>query len=285
MKNLINYSRLVKFEHTLFAMPFALIGFFMATRENPSMLSLKLLLLVILCMVFARNAAMGFNRIADAEIDSENPRTASREIPAGKITKKEALIFTAASSVLLVFAALMLSEICFLLSFPLLGFLFLYSYTKRFTWLAHIYLGFAIGLAPVAVWIAIAGMPELPVIILALALMTHIAGFDILYACQDTEFDRRKQLFSIPARFGIKKAFIVSGIIHSLTVILLVMLYFKAGFGSYYFIFTGVIAVLYIIEHNIVNPDDISHINIAFFNINSIISVLVFIAVLTGYLT
>lgn len=283
LKKTVTYSKMIKLSHTVFALPFALSGLVLALKEHR--VTAIMVLWIIAAMVGARSAAMGFNRIADAEIDAENPRTASREIPAGKISKKEAWIFTTASSVLLVFAASMLSQICFMLSFPLLAFLFLYSYTKRFTWLAHIYLGFAIGLAPVAVWIAIAGMPGIPVIILALTLMTHIAGFDILYACQDSEFDRNKKLFSIPARFGIKKAFIVSGFIHSLTVILLVMLYFTAGFGRYYFIFTGVIAVLYVIEHKIVNPDDISHINIAFFNINSIISVLVFIAVLTGYLT
>lgn len=282
-KKTVTYSKMIKLSHTVFALPFALSGLVLALREHK--VTAIMVIWIILAMVGARSSAMGFNRIADAEIDAENPRTAVREIPSGTITKKEAFMFTLFSSMLLVFAAAMLSEICFWLSFPLLAFLFFYSYTKRFTWLAHIYLGLAIGLAPVAVWVAIAGMPDLSIIILALTLMTHIAGFDILYACQDAEFDREKKLFSIPARFGVKNAFIVSGIIHTITFMLLVMLYFTAGFGPYYFIFTVIIAILYFIEHKIVNPDDITHINIAFFHINSIISVLVFAAVLTGYLT
>ena len=282
LKKTVIYSKMIKFSHTIFALPFALSGLVLAMREYQ--VTQRMVFWIIIAMVGARSAAMGFNRIADAEIDAENPRTVTREIPSGTITKKEALLFTLFSSALLVFAAAMLSKICFWLSFPLLAFLFFYSYTKRFTWLAHIYLGFAIGLAPVAVWIAIAGIPDLSIILLALALMTHIAGFDILYACQDADFDRERKLFSIPARFGIRKAFIISGVIHTNTVILLVMLYFTAGFGVYYFIITGIIAILYVIEHRIVNPDDISHINIAFFHINSIISVLVFAAVLTGYL-
>lgn len=283
LEKTVTYSKMIKLSHTIFALPFALSGLVLALREHS--VTLQMVFWIVIAMVGARSAAMGFNRIADADIDAENPRTAIREIPSGTISKKEAMAFTIFSSLLLVFAAAMLSELCLWLSFPLLVFLFFYSYTKRFTWLAHIYLGFAIGLAPVAVWIAIAGVPDLSIIILALVLMTHIAGFDILYSCQDVEFDKEKKLFSIPARFGVKKAFLISAILHIITIALLTSLYFTAGFGAYYFIFTFIIAVLYIIEHKIVNPDDISQINIAFFHINSIISVVVFFAVLTGYLT
>jgi len=283
LEKTVTYSRMIKLAHTIFALPFALSGLVLALREHT--VTPQMVFWIIIAMIGARSAAMGFNRIADADIDAENPRTAIREIPSGTISRNEALAFTIFSSLLLVFSAAMLSKICFWLSFPLLVFLFFYSYTKRFTWLAHIYLGFAIGLAPVAVWIAIVGIPDLSIIILALVLMTHIAGFDILYSCQDVDFDREKNLFSIPARFGVKKAFFISAALHILTVVLLSMLYFTAGFGVYFFIFASIIAVLYIIEHKIVNPDDITHINIAFFHINSIISVLVFFAVLTGYLT
>jgi len=279
----VTYSKMIKLSHTIFALPFALSGLVLALREHP--VTFQMVFWIVIAMVGARSAAMGFNRIADAEIDAENPRTAIREIPSGTISRKEAMAFTIFSSLLLIFAAAMLSEICLWLSVPLLAFLFFYSYTKRFTWLAHIYLGFAIGTAPAAVWIAIAGVPDLSIIILALALMTHIAGFDILYSCQDVEFDKKKNLFSIPARFGVKKAFFISAVLHITAVALLSLLYFTAGFGVYYFIFTSIIAVLYIIEHKIINPDDITHINIAFFHINSIISVAVFFAVLTGYLT
>lgn len=279
----VTYSRMIKLAHTVFALPFALSGLMLAVKVRP--VTIEMVAWIVAAMVGARSAAMGFNRIADAAIDAENPRTAMREIPAGKITRNEALLFTVFSSVLLVLAAAMLSRLCFLLSFPLLALLFLYSYTKRFTWLAHIYLGFAIGLAPVAVWIAIAGMPGIPVILLAFALMAHIAGFDILYACQDVEFDRERKLFSIPARFGIKKAFVISALLHIASVILLSSIYFTWGFGLYYFIFIAIISVLYVIEHRIVKPDDIKNIDIAFFHINSAISVLVFFAILTGMLT
>ncbi len=279
----VTYSKMIKLSHTIFALPFALSGLILALREHS--VTLQMIFWIVIAMVGARSAAMGFNRIADAGIDAENPRTAIREIPSGTISRKEALVFTIFSSILLIISAGMLSKICLWLSIPLLLFLFLYSYTKRFTWLAHIYLGFAIGLAPVAVWIAIAGIPDISILILSLVLMTHIAGFDILYSCQDIDFDREKKLFSIPARFGVKKAFLISALLHIITVSLLVLLYFTASFGVYYFIFTGIIALLYIAEHKIVNPDDISNINIAFFHINSIISVAVFFAVLTGYLT
>jgi len=279
----VTYSKMIKLSHTIFALPFALSGLVLALREHT--VTIQMVFWIVIAMIGARSAAMGFNRIADADIDAENPRTAIREIPSGNISKKEALAFTIFSSLLLIFSAAMLSKICLWLSFPLLLFLFFYSYTKRFTWFAHIYLGFAIGLAPVAVWIAIAGLPDISIIILALVLMTHIAGFDILYSCQDVQFDIDKKLFSIPARFGVKKAFLVSAMLHITTVALLSLLYFTAVFGVYYFIFIVIIAILYIIEHKIVNPDDISNINIAFFHINSIISVTVFFAILTGYLT
>ncbi len=277
------YSRMIKLEHTVFALPFALSGLVLALKVKP--VSAGTILWIILAMVGARSAAMGFNRIADAGIDGENPRTAMREIPAGKISRGQALVFIAASSALLIFSAFMLSWACFWLSFPLLFLLFFYSYTKRFTWLAHIYLGLAIGLAPVAVWIAVAGLPGFSVILLSIALMTHIAGFDILYACQDMEFDRGKNLFSIPARFGIRNAFRISAVIHIISVILLASIYFTESFGVYYFMFIAIIAVLYVVEHRIVRPEDISNIDIAFFHINSVISVLVFITILTGSLT
>lgn len=283
LKKTVTYSKMIKLSHTVFALPFALSGLVLALREHS--VTLQTGFWIVIAMVGARSAAMGFNRIADADIDAENPRTAIREIPSGTISRKEALAFTVFSSALLIFAAAMLSRICLWLSIPLLLFLFFYSYTKRFTWLAHIYLGFAIGLAPVAVWIAIAGMPDLSIIILSLVLMTHIAGFDILYSCQDVDFDRDKKLFSIPSRFGVKRAFLISAFLHVLTVLLFALLYFTAGFGVYYFIPVFIIAILYIIEHKIVRPDDISNINIAFFHINSIISVVVFFAVLTGYLS
>ncbi len=278
----VTYSKMIKLSHTVFALPFALSGLVLAIQVKP--VTPLMVLWIVIAMIGARSAAMGFNRIADADIDASNPRTAMREIPAGRITKNQAVLFVIVSSAILVFSAWMLSQLCFRLSFPLLLLLFFYSYTKRFTWLAHIYLGFAIGLAPVAVWIAIAGVPQLPVILLALALMTHIAGFDILYSCQDAEFDRENNLFSIPARFGVRNAFRISAFIHTMTVAFLASIYFVLPFGIYYFICIAIIAILYIVEHRIVRPDDISNIDIAFFHLNSVISVFVFVTILTGLL-
>ncbi len=279
----LSYLRMIKFSHSIFALPFAFSAVVLAWgRVN---VTSHMMIWLVVAMVSARSAAMGFNRFADAEIDSENPRTAVREIPMGRISKKEALVFILISSAMLVFASYRLSVVCFYFSFPLLILLFIYSYTKRFTWFAHIYLGLVIGLAPVAVWIALVGMPELPVVFLGLVSMTHIAGFDILYACQDAEFDREKGLHSIPSRFGTGFAMKLSALIHVLTVLFLAGVYFTADFGVPFFGFAAVIAALLIIEHRLVNPDDLSNINIAFFHINSIISVLVLGAVLTGYLT
>jgi len=278
-----SYLRMIKFSHSIFALPFAFSAVVLAwPRVN---ITWEMILWIVIAMVSARSAAMGFNRYADAAIDAENPRTAIREIPAGKISKNQALLFIIISSGVLMAASYMLSIVCFYFSVPLLILLFFYSYTKRFTWFAHIYLGLVIGLAPIAVWVALVGMPELSVILLGLVSMTHIAGFDILYACQDADFDTESGLHSIPSRFGVGRAMMLSALIHILTVSFLAALYFAAGFGIAYAGIVLVIAVLLFIEHRLVHPDDLSNINIAFFHINSVISVLVLGAVLTGYLT
>ncbi|MDM8549405.1 UbiA-like polyprenyltransferase [Desulfobacterales bacterium HSG2] len=276
------YGRMIKFSHTLFALPFALAAVVLAHRVSP--LNARTLFWIIMAMVGARSAAMGFNRLADASIDARNPRTAGREIPSGAISVKEAAVFVSAFALIFILSAAMLSPLCLWLSFPALGVLFAYSYTKRFTWLSHIVLGLAIGMAPAAVWIAMTGTLSAGILVLSLALLTYIAGFDILYACQDTEFDRREKLCSIPAVFGIERAFAISSGLHVVSAICLLSVYWLFDLSAIYLVFAGIIAVLFLVEHRLVNPRNLSKIDIAFFHVNTVISVLVFVAVLSGEL-
>jgi 4-hydroxybenzoate polyprenyltransferase len=276
----ITYGRMIKFHHTIFALPFALAAIVLARRETP--ITGYMLFWVIMAMVGARSAAMGFNRLADASLDARNPRTEIRAIPRGTISTGEAFIFVLASALLFMVAAAKLSVLCFWLSFPVLGVLFIYSYTKRFTWLAHIVLGFAIGMAPMAVWVAVNDVISWKIGILSLALLTYIAGFDILYACQDFDFDIKEGLYSIPVRFGISHAMHISTALHILSVICLAGLYWLFHLSPVYLVFVAVIAGLFVVEHSLVHPDDLTRINMAFFHVNSIISLLVFAAVLAG---
>jgi 4-hydroxybenzoate polyprenyltransferase len=273
------YGRMIKFSHTLFALPFALSSVVLAFETQP--FSFWDLIWILLAMVGARSAAMGFNRIADAAIDKKNERTAAREIPSGVLSKKESYYFVVVSSLLFIASAAMLSPLCFFLSFPVLFFLFFYSYTKRFTAYCHLFLGFAISLAPVGAWVAITGTLSLGVVFLSLGLLTYIAGFDILYACQDIEFDQKEGLFSLPSKFGAKKAMMVSSVLHGASFIFLFAMYLSFGMHPVFLIFLAVIGVLLIAEHYLVRPDDLTHINIAFFHVNSLISILLFIGVLT----
>lgn len=273
------YGRMIKFSHTLFALPFALSAVVMAFETHP--FSLKNLIFILICMVGARSAAMGFNRIADAAFDEKNKRTAFREIPAGILSRKESGLFVLASSLLFIISAAMISRLCFYLSFPVLFFLFFYSYTKRFTSLCHLFLGFAICLAPVGAYIAITGSISLSVVFLSLGLLTYIAGFDILYACQDIEFDKAEGLFSMPAAMGAKKAMMVSALLHIASFAFLLAMHFSFPMHPVFLLFLGVIGILLIAEHYLVRPDDLTHINMAFFHINSVISILLFLGVLT----
>ena len=284
LKNKIQvYGRMIKFSHTVFALPFALSAVVMAWENHPS--SLWDLIWIILAMVCARSAAMGFNRIVDADIDLKNERTAVREIPSGLLSKKESYFFVALSSLVFIFCAAMLSHLCFILSFPVLFFLLFYSYTKRFTKYCHLYLGFAIGLAPVGAWVAITGALSWSILFLSLGLMTYIAGFDILYACQDIKFDRKEGLFSLPSKIGAKKAMRISCVLHLSTFVFLFIMYATFDMHPVFLLFLGIIGILLIAEHKLVKPDNLAHINIAFFHMNSVISVLVFVGVLTqGFL-
>ncbi len=269
---------MIKFSHTIFALPFALSAVVLAWQiHTPSYLDL---VWILLAMVGARSAAMGFNRIVDASIDKKNPRTAIREIPSGILSQRQAASFVVISSLIFIGAATLLSKLCFFLSFPVLFFLLFYSYTKRFTKYCHLYLGFAISLAPVGAWVAITNSLSPGIVFLSLSLWTYIAGFDILYACQDIDFDREQGLFSLPSKIGPRKAMIVSSLLHVCTILFFLGMYLSFNMHPVFLFFLTGIAVLLIIEHRLVRPDNLTHIDMVFFHINSVVSVLLFIGVL-----
>jgi 4-hydroxybenzoate polyprenyltransferase len=274
----MEYGRMIKFSHTIFALPFALSAVVLAWHTQK--IAYWDLVWILVAMVGARSAAMGFNRIVDAAIDEKNPRTAIREIPSGILSQRQAAVFVGVSSILFIGAAALLSPLCFFLSFPVLFFLFFYSYTKRFTRYCHLYLGFAISLAPVGAWVAITNSLSPGIVFLCLSLWTYIAGFDILYACQDIDFDREQGLFSLPSKIGPHKAMMVSSLLHVLTMVLFGAMYFSFQMHPVFLIFLTAIAFLLIIEHRLVKPDDLTHIDMAFFHINSLVSILLFIGVL-----
>jgi len=281
-ERIVTYGRMIRFSHTIFALPFALAAVVLANRQVP--LTFYGITWILVAMVAARSAAMGFNRIVDAQLDAKNPRTAMREIPAGKLSRKAAITFVAVSAALFILAATMLGRLCLALSLPVLIVLCLYSYTKRFTWLAHLYLGFAISLAPLGAWIALTNSFSGSILILCLALMTYITGFDILYACQDTGFDRSEGLYSIPARFGNQKALMAARAVHLISWGCLLWVGGAFHLGLIYFGTTFFIGILFIIEHRLVNPDDLSKIDLAFFNVNSTVSVMLFLGILVDEL-
>ncbi len=268
---------MIKFSHTIFALPFALSAVVLAARHH--LPTLSDLFWILVAMVGARSAAMGFNRIADAAIDSANPRTKNREIPAGTLGRGAVILFVAASSFLFILAAGMLGRLPLMLSVPVLASLFFYSYTKRFTWLCHIYLGFCISLAPLGAWIAMTGSFSFAVCLLSLALATYIAGFDILYACQDFEFDRKAGLYSIPAKLGLSRALLISSALHVASFAFFAAIHVAFGMGRIYLATVLIIGVLLVVEHRLVDVGDLSRINIAFFHVNSVISILLFLGI------
>lgn len=268
---------MIKFEHSIFAMPFALTGALLAWRELGFAIDspgLKLLY-IVLAMIGARSAAMTFNRILDAHIDAKNPRTAMRHIPAGQLTRRFAWGFLIASSILFFFASAMLNPLCLALSPVALSIVLFYSYTKRFTSLAHVVLGISLGIAPSAAWIAITGNIDWRIAWLSLAVLFWTAGFDIIYACQDADFDRREGLHSIPARLGIARALLLSRVFHIITVISLLMLSTSLGLSPWPVL---PVAALLIYEQSLVKPDDLSKVNMAFFTINGFLGLAYFAA-------
>ena len=266
---------MIKFEHSVFALPFALTGAMLAWREQPlpaEQVVFKLIW-IVLAMVGARSAAMTFNRVLDAAIDARNPRTATRHIPAGLLSRQFAWGFLLASSAVFFLASWMLNPLCLWLSPVALGVVLFYSYTKRFTALSHLVLGAALGIAPSAAWIAMRGELDARIVFLTVAVMLWTAGFDIIYACQDYDFDVREGLFSIPARFGIAKALWISRLLHILTVASLGAL--AAGFGISLWPVLPVAALL-LYEHSLVRANDLSKVNLAFFTVNGFIGITYF---------
>ncbi len=274
------YGRLIKFSHTIFALPFAMAALLLANMKHP--VSLGTIVLVIVAMASARSAAMGFNRLADHRYDRLNPRTANRPHVTGQVGLGSVLFFILVSAMVFLCAAALLGRLCLVLSLPVLAILLLYSFTKRFTTLCHLVLGFAIGLAPAAVWVAVTGGLNWKILLLSFALMSYIAGFDILYACQDIEFDRQHRLFSLPACRGASRALLYSTALHGFTLFFLLLVYFAFDLSPIYLLFLCLIGVLIFTEHKLVSPDRLDKVNIAFFHVNSAISVLLFLGILAG---
>jgi putative 4-hydroxybenzoate polyprenyltransferase len=272
------FGRMIKFSHTVFALPFALASVVLANRQVA--ISPALLFWILSAMVGARSAAMGFNRIVDARFDSQNPRTARRAIPSGAISMRTAIVLVAVCSGVFLGAAAMISRLCFLLAFPVLAVLFFYSYTKRFTVFSHFYLGFSISLAPIGAWIAVTGGFDPAVLLISLGLLTYIAGFDILYACQDVRFDQQMGLFSIPARWGSAVAFHVASLLHFVSFLSFFLIYVAFDLGAVYLLALLLIGVLFVVEHKLVHPHNLTHIHAAFFQVNSAISVVLFMGIL-----
>jgi len=272
------YGRMIKFSHTVFALPFALVAVILVQRQYP--VHPADIGWVILAMVGARSAAMGFNRVVDARIDEKNIRTRLREIPSGRISAATAWTLIAISTGIFLLAAAMLGPPCLYLAVPVLLILCSYSYTKRFTWLSHLYLGFAISLAPWATWVALSKTFSGPIWVLSAALLTYIAGFDILYACQDIDFDRCEGLFSIPARFGPRRALQTAAALHIIAFVAFAAIFPVFKMTGAYLVTVALIGMLLIIEHRIVRPDDFSRVHVAFFYMNSLISILLFTGVL-----
>ena len=269
----------IKFEHTVFALPFAYIAMVLAADGWPGW---RVLIWVTLAMVGARTLAMSVNRLADRWIDARNPRTRGRHLPAGLLSPFQVLIAAVAAGALLLVSAWMLNPLCLALSPFAVLFLVGYSYTKRFTWLSHWVLGFTDGIAAAGGWIAVRGAFEPPAFILWFALTVWIGGFDLIYACQDVAFDRAERLHSFPARFGIAAALRAAQVCHVLTVAAFALLGWTLGLGLLYWGGVLVVAALLVYEHSLVSPGDLSRLDMAFFNVNGYIAVILLAAVLAG---
>src|SRR5918992_1828156 len=266
------YGRLVRFSHTVFALPFAMSSLALAWPKHP--VTLRAVIWIVVAMVGARTAAMGFNRLVDRKFDALNPRTAQWELAQGKVTVWEAITLTTIAALIFMWAAYELNWLCFMLSPVALSIVFFYSLTKRFTWASHLFLGLALALAPVGAWLAVAETPiDLTELIvpfyLGLAVVFWLAGFDIIYSLQDREFDRAHGLYSIPVRFGVAAPLRLSGFFHVLTLLFLAAVGIAAQTGIIYWIGFAALAVVLFWEHRIVKPNDLSRINKAFFDLNA----------------
>jgi 4-hydroxybenzoate polyprenyltransferase len=271
------FLEMIKFEHTLFALPFAYMGAILGSMVlNHALPSWAQIGWITLAMVGARSAAMGLNRVIDKVIDAKNPRTAGRAIPAGLLSSKEVLLFIVISLVLLYIATSQLNKLCMELLPVAVFFLVIYSYTKRFTWACHLILGLTIALAPLGGWVAVTGKIDMVSLVFYFTVAFWTAGFDIIYACQDIEFDRKEGLYSIPSRFGIPKALFLAKLFHFLTAVGFMSLYFLTELSWVYFAGIIVAYLILIYEHRLVSPKDLTKLNTAFFTMNGVLSVLMF---------
>ena len=304
MSTVRNYLSMIKFSHTVFAMPFAMIGFFLGLSGPPGQWNLsktagwmhnigsnsswqhvtKLFMLVLLCMVFARSAAMAFNRWLDRNFDAGNPRTAIREIPRGIISANHALIFTIGSCILFLITCGFINRICFFLSPVALFVVLFYSYTKRFTPLCHLVLGLGLSLAPIGAYLAVTGSFALLPVIFSLSVIFWVSGFDIIYALQDEEFDKTNQLYSMPAWLGKSKALRVSELLHLLCAACVFYAGYYGLFGWWYWLGVAVFSGMLIYQHSVVKPNDLSKVNLAFMTANGIASVVFSVFVITDLL-
>jgi 4-hydroxybenzoate polyprenyltransferase len=269
----------IKFEHTVFALPFAYIAMVLAAGGWPG---IHVVLWVTLAMIGGRTLAMAMNRLVDHALDAANPRTAGRHLPTGLLRPGQVALAATASGALLLVAAWRLNPLCLALAPLAAVFLIGYSYTKRFTWWSHWILGFTDGIAAAGGWIAVRAAFDPPVLVLWFALTVWIAGFDLIYACQDVAFDRAAGLHSVPARFGIAAALRVARVCHVLTVLAFATLGAMTGLGVLYWVGVLVVAGLFVYEHSLVSPGDLSRLDVAFFNVNGYIAVILFVAVLAG---
>lgn len=269
LQKIIVFMEMIKFSHTIFALPFALSGALLAIRGLPSG---RQLLFIMLAMVGARTAAMAMNRLIDAEIDAKNPRTAGRAIPAGLLSKGAVLFAILLSVALLLWSAAMLNPLCLKLSPVALFFLVLYSYCKRFTALAHVVLGICLAAAPIGAWVALTGTIQLPAIVLGLLVLFWVAGFDILYALQDLDYDRSVGLHSIPVALGVSGSLWLARLFHLLTLALLLWLIVLLGLGPWFWLGSGLMAAMLLYEHWLLRGGDLSKLDAAFFTMNGYIS-------------
>ncbi|NWF76179.1 MAG: UbiA family prenyltransferase [Nitrospirae bacterium] len=272
--NKINiYLEMIKFQHSIFALPFAYLGAFLAGMKVPEPLTL---LWITIAMVGARSFAMALNRLVDIEIDRKNPRTSNRALPKGLLTVSNAVFFSLISLGIFLLAVYNLAPICRYL-WPLVVIPFvIYPYTKRFTFLSHFILGFCLGLAPIGSWIAITNTFSFEPFIIGMAVLCWVAGFDIFYAIQDIEFDRKQGLYSIPAKFGITKSLTFTKVLHTVSVAMLIWLGIRLKLGVFYFAGVTLTAVLLAYENSLIKPNDLSKLNMAFFTMNGVISILMF---------
>ncbi|HEY2934452.1 MAG TPA: UbiA-like polyprenyltransferase [Acidobacteriota bacterium] len=276
LKNAAELLRMIKFEHTVFALPFAYLGAFAAAQGPPPW---ERVLWITLAMLGARSAAMCFNRLVDQKFDALNPRTGGRSLPAGRLSRRYVILFTLFSLTLMLYSASRLNRLCAILAPMAVFVIFFYSYTKRFTAFSHLFLGLSLAIAPIGGWIGVTGSLAPVALLLALAVGLWVSGFDIIYACQDIDFDSKNHLFSLPQAIGVKSALVVSTLLHLFMVVALIAVYLSLHLGKLSLAGIVLTAVLIAYEHWIVRPSDLSRVNTAFFTINGFVSILLFLAI------